>query len=80
MDYPGQMECPSSARGTFRPAFTTVYDRRTEPQTAPGGQAPPPVTLPAAVYTADAPHADATAKDVCIKACNECLRCRAMRR
>jgi hypothetical protein len=38
------------------------------------------VTPPAAVYAADAPHADATAKDACIKACNECLRCRAMRR
>lgn len=32
------------------------------------------VTLPAAVYAADAPHADATGKDACIKACNECLR------
>ena len=32
------------------------------------------VTLPVAAYAADAPHADAAAKDACIKACNECLR------
>lgn len=32
------------------------------------------VPLPAASYAADAPLADATAKDVCIKACNEGLR------
>ncbi len=38
------------------------------------------VTLPAAVCAADAPHADATAKDACLEACNECLRCRALRR
>ncbi len=39
------------------------------------------VTLPVATYAANVPHADAAAKDACIKACNECLRaCRAMRR
>ena len=32
------------------------------------------VMLPAAAYAADALHADAAAKDQCIKACNECLR------
>ena len=29
------------------------------------------ITLPAAAIAADAPHADAAAKDQCIKACNE---------
>ena len=38
------------------------------------------VTQQAAGYAADAPHADATAKDASIKACNQCLRCRALRR
>ena len=32
------------------------------------------VPLPAASHAADAPLANATAKDVCIKACNEGLR------
>jgi hypothetical protein len=32
------------------------------------------VTLQVAAYAADAPHADAAAKDESIKACNECLR------
>jgi cytochrome c2 len=39
------------------------------------------VTVPAATYAADAPLADAAAKDACIKACKKCHdACRAMRR
>ncbi len=38
------------------------------------------VTLPAAAYAADAPHADAAAKDACIQACKKCHdACKAMR-